>query len=148
VNTKRILAGGVLAGLVIVIGETLRSTLFADAISVTGSAMPTGVFILRGVSLGIFCVLFYAAVRPRLGASLKTALTVGLLVFLMGTLFPPLGLTMQAFTPSRLLLTTIIWNAIQLPLAAVAGAWLYRETAARPSVQSWRTPERGMSQTL
>jgi ACR3 family arsenite efflux pump ArsB len=92
--------------------------------------MPLGVFILRGVSLGVFCVLLYAAVRPRLGAGVKSAITTGLLAFLVGTLFPPFGLTMQAFAPARVLLETIIWNAIQLPLATVAGAWLYREKAS------------------
>ena len=76
-------------------------------------------------------MLLYAAVRPRLGAGTKTALTVGILVFLVGTLFPPLGLTMQTFTPARLLLETIIWNAIQLPPPTVAGAWLYREAASK-----------------
>lgn len=126
-NTRRILAGGVLAGLVIVIGETVRNAIFADTTSATGGSMPLGVFILRGVSLGIFCVLLYAAVRPRLGARVKTALIVGILVFLVGTLFPPLGVTMQTFAPARLLLETIIWNAIQLPLASVAGAWVYSE---------------------
>ncbi len=128
-RAKRILPGGLLAGSVIVIGETIRQAIFTDATPTSGS-MPLGVFILRGVSLGILCVLFYAAVRPRLGASVKTALTVGILAFLVGTLFPPLGLTMQPFAPARLLLETIIWNAIQLPLATVAGAWLYRETAS------------------
>ena len=124
-NTKRILAGGVLAGSIIVIGETVRNAIFTDGTSASGGSMPLGVFILRGVSLGIFCVLLYAAARPPAGARVKTALTVGILVFLVGTLFPPLGLTMQAFAPARLLLETIIWNAIQLPLATVAGAWAY-----------------------
>jgi hypothetical protein len=130
VNTKRIFVGGLLAGSVIVIGETVRQAIFTDAIPVSGGSMPLGVFILRGASLGIFCLLLYAAVRPRLGAGVKTALTVGILVFLVGTLFPPFGLTMQAFAPSRPLLETIIWNAIQLPLATVAGAWLYREAGS------------------
>lgn len=130
-NTKRILAGGVLAGSVIVIGETVRNAIFTDVASASGGSMPSGVFILRGVSLGIFCVLLYAAARPRLGARVRTALTVGILVFLVGTLFPPLGLTMQAFAPARLLLETIIWNAIQLPLATVAGAWVYSHAASK-----------------
>jgi hypothetical protein len=127
VNTKRITLGGLLAGSIIVIGETLRQAIFTDATPASGGSMPLGVFILRGASLGILCVLLYAAVRPRRGASAKTAVTVGILAFLAGTLFPPFGLTMQAFAPARLLLETIIWNAIQLPLATVAGAWLYRE---------------------
>lgn len=127
VNTKRILLGGLLAGSVIVIGEAIRHAIISPTV---GASMPMGVFLLRGASLGLFCVLLYAAVRPRLGAGMKTALTVGILVFLTGTLFPPFGLTMQAFAPARLLLETIIWNAIQLPLATVAGAWLYRESTA------------------
>ena len=129
-NTKRILLGGLLAGAVIIIGEIVRQASIVPAASASAASMPTGVFLLRGASLGIFCLLLYAAVRPRLGPGVKTALTVGILVFLVGTLFPPFGLTMQAFAPARLLLETIIWNAIQLPLATVAGAWLYREGAS------------------
>jgi hypothetical protein len=130
VNTRRILLGGLLAGTVIVIGEIVRQAIIAPAAPASGGSMPIGVFILRGASLGIFCLFLYAAVRPRLGAGVKTAITVGVLVFLVGTLFPPFGLTMQAFAPAGLLLETIIWNAIQLPLATVAGAWLYREGAS------------------
>ena len=130
-NTKRITLGGLLAGAIIVTGELVRQAIFTPAAPASGS-MPWGVFILRGVSLGIVCVLLYAAARPRLGAGVKTAMTLGLLVFLVGTLFPPLGLTMQTFAPAQRLLGTIIWNAIQLPLATVAGAWLYRE----PSTES------------
>jgi hypothetical protein len=130
VNTKRIIYGGLLAGSIILIGETVRNAAFTDATPASGGSMPLGVFILRGASLGLLCLLVYAAIRPRLGAGLKTALTAGILVFLVGTLFPPFGLTMQAFAPARLLLETIIWNAIQLPLATAAGAWLYREGAS------------------
>ena len=129
-NTKRILLGGLLAGAVIIIGEIVRQAIMTPAAPASGGSMPAGVFLLRGASLGVFCLLLYAAVRPRLGAGVKTALTVGILVFLVGTLFPPFGLTMQAFAPARLLLETIIWNAFQLPLATVAGAWVYREGAS------------------
>lgn len=129
-NTKRILFGGLLAGSVIVIGEVVRQAIFTNAAPASGGSMPVGVFILRGASLGVLCVLLYAAVRPRRGAGVTTAVTVGILAFLAGTLFPPLGLTMQAFAPAGLLLENIIWNAVQLPLATVAGAWLYRESAS------------------
>ena len=130
VNTKRIILGGLLAGSIIVIGEAARQAMFHPAGPASGGSMPTGVFILRGASLGLFCLLLYAAVRPRLGPGVKTAITVGILVFLVGTLFPPFGLTMQAFAPARLLLESIIWNGVQVPLATVAGAWLYREGTA------------------
>ena len=128
-NAKRIISCGLLAGAVIVIGEIVRQAILTNA-TPTDSSTPLGVSILRGMSLGIFCLLLYAAVRPRLGAGVRTAVTVGILVFLVGTLFPPFGLTMQAFAPSQVLLETIIWNAIQIPVSTIAGAWLYRETAA------------------
>ena len=131
-NTKRIVAGGLLAGSIIVIGEAIRNVVFGDSTPASAGSMPLAVLVLRGASLGIFCVLLYAAVRPRLGASAKSALTVGILAFLVGTLFPPFGLTMQTFSPARLLLVTIIWNDIQIPLATVAGAWLYREALSEP----------------
>ncbi|HJU73852.1 MAG TPA: hypothetical protein VJ717_08905 [Gemmatimonadaceae bacterium] len=130
-NAKRITFGGLLAGSVIIIGEFVRQVIFTGAGPASAASMPDGVLVLRGMSLGIFCVLLYATVRPRLGPGMKTALTAGILVFLVGTLFPPFGLTMQAFTPASRLLEAIIWNAIQLPVATVAGAWLYREGAAQ-----------------
>jgi hypothetical protein len=129
-NIKRVITGGMLAGFVIVTGEIARNVLLGGGPSPSGGSMPLGVFILRGVSLGLFCVLLYAAIRPRLGPGPKSAITTGILVFLVGTLFPPFGLAMQTFAPARVLLETIIWNAIQLPLATVAGAWLHREGAS------------------
>jgi hypothetical protein len=131
VNTKRIIFGGLLAGSVIVIGEVVRQAIFAGAGPASAASMPDGVLVLRGMILGIFCVLLYAAVRPRLGAGVKTAVTAGIVLFIVGTLFPPFGVTMQAFAPASRLLEAIIWNAVQLPLATVAGAWVYREGAAQ-----------------
>jgi hypothetical protein len=129
VNAKRIILGGLIAGSIIVAGEIVRHAIFSTASPAGDGAMPWGVFVLRGASLGVFCMLLYAAVRPALGAGVKTAVTVGILVFLVGTLFPPFGVAMQSFTPASALLTAIIWNAVQLPLATTAGAWLYRDAA-------------------
>ena len=39
-NAKRILPGGLLAGSVIVIGETVRQAIFTDAIPASGGSMP------------------------------------------------------------------------------------------------------------
>jgi hypothetical protein len=129
VNAKRIIYGGLIAGSIIVLGEIVRHVIFPTAAPAGDGAMPWSVFVLRGASLGIFCLLLYAGLRPALGAGVKTAVTVGILVFLVGTLFPPFGVAMQSFTPARALLTAIVWNAVMLPLATVAGAWLYRDAA-------------------
>jgi hypothetical protein len=130
VNAKRIIPCGLIAGAIIILGEVVRQAILPTPTPASAGSTPLGVFILRGASLGILCLLLYAIARPRLGAGVKTAITVGILVFLVGTLFPPFGLTMQAFAPAQLLLETIIWNAIQIPLATVAGAWPYRESVS------------------
>lgn len=144
-NIKRIIVGGLLAGLIISVGETILSmvvigkNLQAEMHGSAISAMPIGVFVLRCSLLGIGCVLLYAAMRPRLGPGAKSAVTAGILVFLLGVLFPPFGLTMTGFSPSRVLLVATIWDAIEIPLAAVAGAWLYcEETSEMKRERPWR----------
>ena len=135
-NAKRILIGGTLAGVIVAGGETLltmwlvrRDTtgLVAEAVSAT----PLGIFLLRSFSLGLCCVLVYALIRPRVGAGAKTAITAGLLAFLLGVLFPSFGDTMSGAFPSNLLLLSIIWGAVELPIASVLGAYLYQEESGQ-----------------
>ena len=131
-NAKRILMGGTIAGVMVAGGETLlamwlvrRDTtgLVAEAVSAT----PFGIFLLKSFSLGLCCVLLYALIRPRIGAGAKTAITAGLLAFLLGVLFPSFGDTMSGAFPSNLLLISIIWGAVELPIASLLGAYLYQE---------------------
>ena len=131
-NAKRILMGGTLAGVLIAGGETLlemvlvrrdASGLVAEAVNAT----PFGIFLLRCFSLGVCCVLVYVLIRPRVGPGPKTAISAGLLAFLLGVLFPSFGDTMSGAIPSNLLLISIIWSAVELPIAALLGAYLYRE---------------------
>lgn len=150
-NTKRIIVGGLLAGLIITIGETVLNLLIIGKdvqASLHQSPMgttPIGVFVLRCLVLGAVSVLLYAAMRPRLGPGPKSAITAGILVFLIGTLFPAFGLAMNGVFPARALLTAIIWGAIELPLATVAGAWLYREeTSEAQGDRSWRRDASGV----
>lgn len=42
-NTKRIVLGCLVAGLVIVIGEAIRNSIFTEATSMSGGSMPLGV---------------------------------------------------------------------------------------------------------
>ena len=131
-NAKRILIGGTVAGALIAAGETLlemvlvrRDTtgLVAEAVNAT----PFGIFLLRCFSLGICCVLVYVLIRPKVGAGPKTAITAGLLAFLFGVLFPSFGDTLNGTFPPNLILMSIIWSAVELPIAALIGAYLYQE---------------------
>jgi hypothetical protein len=138
-NTKRIIAGGLLAGLVINIGETILNVPiigaeFDAALQSLGapamSGATIGLFVVMCFLLGILAVWLYAAVRPRLGPGPKTAFTVGLVVYLLGYVFPNVGMIAMGIFPSRLIVISLVWALFEVPLAVLAGAWVYKEEPA------------------
>ena len=131
-DAKRVVAGGMAAGVVIGAATVMMNRIMTsrDPTGVDDSAdraTPVGVFVMRSIALGIMCVLLYALIQPKLGEGVKTAVTAGLLVFLVGVLFPSFGYTMNGSFPSRYLLGSIVWSAVVIPCATIVGALLYRE---------------------
>ena len=136
INTGRVVLGGLLAGLVLNIGEFLLNDF------VLGSQMkefmtrhnfsePGGHFIALAVGLtfvmGIVLVLGYAMIRSRLGPGVNTAIIAGIFAWfgvyfysgiINGVLF---GLSLGTIC------TVVVWGLVEYALAAVAGAWLYKE---------------------
>jgi uncharacterized membrane protein len=77
---------------------------------------------------GIFMVWLYAAIRPRYGAGLKTAVCAGLAVWAAGDLLPNAGFMWAAgLFPTNLTVMTTAAGIIELVVAALAGAALYKE---------------------
>jgi hypothetical protein len=85
------------------------------------------VFIALGFVVGIVTVWVYAAIRPRLGAGPKTAICAGLTVWALSSLYSAVGQLPLGIVPTRLILIVAVWELVQTPIAAVAGAWLYKE---------------------
>jgi len=136
INMGRVIVGGLLAGLVINIGEFVLNGYILEkdwesAMRSLGKE-PIGmqavaVFLALGFLLGITAVWIYAAVRPRLGAGPKTAICIGLIVWVLTSLFTTLGQLPTGIFPNRLLILPLVWGLVELPLGTIAGAWLYRE---------------------
>jgi hypothetical protein len=136
INLGRVILGGLVAGLILNIGEfILNEPLLGEQWRATMESLnrsPVGgsavaVFVVGGFILGIAMIWTYAAIRPRLGAGLSTAICAGLLVWFFVYLYPAsFYLTMNLF-PSSLVLLTTVWGFFELPIAAAAGAWLYQE---------------------
>ena len=136
INTGRVVLGGLLAGLVLNIGEFVLNEVVLGSQMRTWFAQhnfkePAGSFIALAVVLtfvlGIIIVLTYALIRPRLGPGLKTAIIAGLISWftvyiytgiINGVLF---GLTIN------LIGMTIVWGLVEYALAAILGAWAYTE---------------------
>jgi hypothetical protein len=79
--------------------------------------------------LGIASVWLYAAIRPRYGAGLGTAVIAGLAVWTMAHLWSGiyLGMGFYGLITPRLAFLPIAWGLVEAPLATGLGAWLYKE---------------------
>jgi len=137
INYGRVVLGGLVAGLVLNIGEfVLNAVVLADHMKAFNAEHnfkdPGTNFIIVAVLLtfllGIVMVLGYAAIRPRFGAGVKTAIIAALfawfgLYFYMGIFF---WLLFGISTSDCIL--TMVWGLVEYVLAAIAGAWLYKES--------------------
>ncbi len=136
INMGRVILGGLLAGLVLNIGEFLLNepilgkqwVAAMEALNlppIGGSAI--GWFVAMSFALGIAIVWLYAAIRPRFGAGPKTALCAGLTVWFFVWLWGFGGTVVLGLYPTKLVLITVIWGLFEVPIAAVVGAWPYKE---------------------
>jgi hypothetical protein len=146
INWRRVLAGGLLAGLIIDVLEAgvnhfVVGPRFAQEMQALGKVMePTpgnAVFFLSlGFMLGLVSIWLYAAIRPRFGPGPRTAIYAALAVWFLYGLLPHLLLGFLGIFSMRLELELsfllLIWHII----ATLAGAWLYKEDAATAVVSA------------
>ncbi len=138
INTGRVLLGGLLAGVIVNVGEYVcNEVLFGDRIRAAmaehGMTMPTGgaviaIWLVWGLLLGLTAVWVYAAIRPRFGAGPKTAAIAGLTVWVPGSLLASLGMWNIGFAPRDVAAGVALWGLVEYVVATIAGAWLYKET--------------------
>jgi hypothetical protein len=79
------------------------------------------------LTLGIFSMWFYAAIRPRYGPGPKTAIGVGFAVWIIGHLLPGLYWSQLLGLPMRLVVLNEVTTLVVGVGATLAGAWLYKE---------------------
>ena len=139
INNGRVIGGGLVAGVVIEIGEFLRDgVLLADRVAdftkALGLSAPSaGVLAFNGLlvlAMGIVTVWLYAAIRPRFGPGPRTAVVAGVVVWLLLFVFQLAFLASVGVLPGDYVLIACVWTLVEVPLAAVAGAWLYVEKEA------------------
>ena len=136
INFNRVLLGGLLAGLILIVGRILLSgpvlgeqwkVAMESSGMTTADSRATTWFIIMDFIVGVAVVGLYAGIRPRFGDGARTAVVTGLIVWFFAWFWNNGGLMAMGTFPTRLLMTTIIWGFFQFPLAAIAGAWLYKE---------------------
>jgi len=134
------LLGGLLAGLLINISEYVTNgvVLAADWGRVmqalgkpavhSGSAI--AIYNVWGFLVGIAAVWIYAAIRPRYGAGVGTAARAGIAAWGLAVFLANLANYPSGLFPMRLLVITAIVALVEIPVATIAGAWLYKEEDA------------------
>ena len=136
INAGRVLLGGLVAGLILNIGEYLLNdrvlaTQMAELFRKCGFPKPGTNFIVIAVVitfvLGIVIVLGYAAIRPRFGPGPKTAIIAGLFAWFGVVVYNNVIVVGLGMEPTNVFALVLGWELVEYLLAAIVGAWLYSE---------------------
>jgi hypothetical protein len=139
INWGKVFLGGLLAGVVINIGEYLfHAVLFKDQVAemmramgkdpasvMTGNAIV--IWNILGFLTGIGAVWGYAAIRPRFGAGAKTAMIAGVAVWYFSRFLGAIGEMNMGMMSQKMIMTGLVWGLVEMIIATIAGAWAYRE---------------------
>lgn len=137
INFGRAVLGGLVAGLILNVGEYILNEVllgrqYRDALDALHRSAPADAgsaiyYSILVFALGVFTVWIYAAIRPRFGPGPMTAICAGLVVWFLASMFVSAAMYPMHIFPSRLLLYGVVWEFFEFPIAALAGAWVYRE---------------------
>ncbi len=140
INLGRVVLGGLLAGVVLSVLEfALSAPILGDrwtaAMESLNRTAPEGAgvmiaYVVWNFLLGIALVWLYAAVRPRFGPGPMTAVITGLAAWFLLWFLGFGGTLISGMFPTNLVVTIVIWELFEVPIATLAGAWLYQEGGA------------------
>lgn len=136
IQKRRVMLGGLAAGLIINIGETILNVALAgeelaqalqarNLPPVGGAAI--GYFVVMCFVLGVLMVWTYAAIRPRFGPGVKTAVIVAVLAWFMTLVWSGGAQVAMGIMPLSLTIFGLVWGLVEFIIASLVGAKLYRE---------------------
>ncbi len=137
INMGRVILGGIVAGIVAdILGYLVDGVwlmpIWAEQMKKLGRPDYSSTQIIEYQVLGLVCgivlIWIYAAIRPRFGAGVKTAICAGVAVWFVGTLLPNLGfMWVTGLFGRKLTAYTTLGALVEIVVAAIAGAALYKE---------------------
>lgn len=138
-NTKRVVMGGLVAGVFVNISEAiLNGGILMDEYEAMGQmyGLTEASWAMVGYILGAWVLAFvvawlYAAIRPRFGPGPLTGIIAGSAVWVVGYGVPTiwfLALGLSYGTGATVL--SLVWTIVELAVAGIIAGWLYREQAA------------------
>jgi len=136
-NLARVLVGGFVAGIIINVSEFVLNTMVVEEeMNAAMAALnkppidPSMIvwFVLLSFGFGFILVWTYAAIRPRFGPGIGTAVCAASLCWGLGYLFPNLFFIVMNLFPRNMIILSTVWGLVEVVIAGVAGAWAYTET--------------------
>jgi hypothetical protein len=138
INVGRLILGGIVAGIVLDIIDypvdgIWLAKMWSEQLGWLGrpefSNNQILQFMLTGIFIGIAAIWIYAAIRPRFGPGVKTAIYAGIVVWIVGALIPNFGFmwVMHLFG-GRLTAYTSLGALFETVIGTIAGAALYKES--------------------
>ena len=137
INLGRVLVGGLVAGVIINIGEFIfNGVLFAEEMNAAMAALnkppvdPSMImwFVIISFGFAFMLVWTYAAMRPRFGPGVQTAVCASALCWGLGYLYPNLFFYVMNLFPRSMIVLSVVWGLVEVIIAGIAGAWFYKET--------------------
>jgi hypothetical protein len=135
-NYGRVVLGGLLAGLIMNIGEFLLNdkvlgTQMKAFFTEHGFKDPGGNFVVVAVVmtflLGFVAVWLYALIRPRLGPGVKAAIVAAFMLWFGIYLYSGVINMILFGIPMNMMIIAFIWGLVEYIIATIAGAWVYKE---------------------
>jgi hypothetical protein len=138
INLGRVILGGIVAGIVADILDYFVDGLWLAPRWANGlkalnhpaafSLRQIACFEVIGIVGGIVAIWLYAAMRPRFGPGVKTAVYTGVAVWVLTALLPNVGLMYVTHLFGRgLTLYTTLGALVEIVVGTIAGAALYKE---------------------
>ena len=84
-------------------------------------------FGIMSLLLGVFVVWLYAAILPRYGPGLKTAVIASSVIWFFTYFWSNASMVAYGFMPVRITVIGTLWGLVELVVAGVVGARLYKE---------------------
>ena len=142
INYGRVILGGIAAGITsfilwwffngVLLFQLWVTTTKALNPSGHNAASPLALLVsmfLIAITGGILTVWMYAAIRPRFGAGVRTAVFVSVILWIFGFLLPNASWALTGFFSRHLLLYNTLAGLVLIVAGGVVGAALYKEEA-------------------
>jgi hypothetical protein len=135
INLKRVIIGGLVAGIVILLcGSALVPLVGKDMDMALArfNLPPLSVgamvyFVFTSLITGIVLVWMYAAMLPRLKHRTKTAISAAMILWLLAYFFANVAMVAYGFMPVKLTVIGTAWGLIETLAGGLIGTRFYKE---------------------